>query len=231
MMGVRRTYILTGAEKGAYLTALDKEGRQVWLTRFPAPLPLGGQGVTWELDEAHDKNRVILRWVRSGQRIEFRFDMNTGKVLSREPTLLDPERGNQDVHREAAGDRPNSAHMLRLDPGATPMIGPTISVDMIPAPPHAISPEARFEALEKRVEVLGQKLDALAAPRSPSTDSEAEYQQALNEVKLARDRVKQLTGNPENALDKTAELDAARAAAQLAEEKLRRLKEIVGPRY
>jgi hypothetical protein len=84
MMGLGRTYILTGAERGAYLTALNKDGRQIWLSQFPAPRPIRGEGIEWTIEEPKDRKEVILTWRRPNESIKFRFDTNSGQLLAEE---------------------------------------------------------------------------------------------------------------------------------------------------
>jgi beta-lactamase regulating signal transducer with metallopeptidase domain len=82
IMGRGRTYILAGAEKGAHLSALNnRDGRQIWRSQIPAPLPIRGAGVAWTLEEPSHKKQVILTWSRPNESVRFVFDTNTGEVL------------------------------------------------------------------------------------------------------------------------------------------------------
>jgi beta-lactamase regulating signal transducer with metallopeptidase domain len=80
MLGRGRTYILAAAEKGAYLTALSADGRQIWLSHFAGPAPIRGLGVEWSLEEPTDQKLVILNRAGPNERLRFVFDTNTGAL-------------------------------------------------------------------------------------------------------------------------------------------------------
>jgi beta-lactamase regulating signal transducer with metallopeptidase domain len=80
--GIERTYVISGVQKRAFITALTNEGREIWVSSFPAPAPIRGSGVTWTLDEAMNMPAVILIWMRDNESVVFRFHRNTGQVLT-----------------------------------------------------------------------------------------------------------------------------------------------------
>lgn len=167
IMGLGRTYVLTGADKGAYLTALNKDGRQIWLSHFPAPLPIRGDGVTWTLEEPGDKKQVILTWAKPNERITFHFDANSGQVLPEERALGD-----------AVVLNPKNANPER------------------PGDPEGIqSQSSRLERLEKAIEELRKQLQVPAPSRHSSSGSGAAYLQAVADLNLARSRVARLRGH------------------------------------
>src|SRR5262249_8397869 len=55
-------YVIAAAEKGAYLTALDMQGRQTWLSTFPAPQPIQGAGIEWGIEAQPGQNQITLSW-------------------------------------------------------------------------------------------------------------------------------------------------------------------------
>jgi hypothetical protein len=75
-------YVIAAAEKGAYLTALDMQGRQTWLTSFPAPQPIQGAGIEWGIEAEPGQKQVTLFWSRGDEIARFGFDAKTGKLQS-----------------------------------------------------------------------------------------------------------------------------------------------------
>jgi beta-lactamase regulating signal transducer with metallopeptidase domain len=149
IMGRGRTYILAGAEKGAYLTALNTDGRQIWLSHFPAPLPIRGDEVTWTVEEPTDRKQVILTWTKPNERIRFCFDTNSGQVLTEDRAHAD----GAVQHTASADPRLSMASLygteLRLPSGAADGRALTESQN------------ARLERLEKAVDDLRKRLEHL----------------------------------------------------------------------
>jgi hypothetical protein len=205
IVGRGRTYVLGRAEKGPYLSALNRDGRQIWVSHLPTALPIRGDGVEWTLEEPTDKKQVILTWARSKRYMRFCFDTNSGELLTEDAKRADREpRGNrQDVDSQGSWlelwEKVRVASLLAHDTD---------------------SQNSRLERLEKAVELLRTQLLNPARALSPATAAGAAYLQAVADVTIARSRVAQLTRHED--ADSKAKLEEARIELEFAE-KLARL--------
>jgi beta-lactamase regulating signal transducer with metallopeptidase domain len=77
-----RTYILAVIEDRAFLTALNTEGRQIWLSHLPRPVPIHGEGVKWGLTEPAGDKQVVVTGRRPNESHQWVFDRDTGKLLT-----------------------------------------------------------------------------------------------------------------------------------------------------
>jgi beta-lactamase regulating signal transducer with metallopeptidase domain len=88
--GNGRTYYLDADEKGAYVGALNADGKEMWRSRISEKLPVATGGGEWRLAEPTDKKEVVLTWHRGDMTVTFYLETNTGKMLRQEVTP--PER-------------------------------------------------------------------------------------------------------------------------------------------
>jgi len=201
--GRGRTYLLTADEQAAYLSALTKEGRQIWHRQFPAPQSVRGGGAEWTLEEPNDKKLVIVTWTRNSERIRFCFHANSGELLTEDvgpnPKSADPK---------FAGDRKGTelrAALVRMHSGvADGQAGTDLQ-------------GARLGRLEKAVDDLRKRLQDPAPWPNSATEFGARYFHAVAELQVARSRVARLMEHKEDAVSTAAELDEARIEMERAE--------------
>jgi beta-lactamase regulating signal transducer with metallopeptidase domain len=157
IVGQGRSYILTSKDQRAYLTALSDEGKQIWVSQFPAPQPFRGVGVSWTLEAANDDTKVVLTWTRSDERLRFSFDANTGQVNPEPPA--NTEGVNTNLTRAFllfSGDGKKSLELDRYETrrplGGTRPRGRTEPAD------------TRLRALERAIEDLDKRLQEAPSP-------------------------------------------------------------------
>jgi beta-lactamase regulating signal transducer with metallopeptidase domain len=240
--GLGRTYVVSGAEKRAFLTALTNEGRQIWVSSFPAPMAIRGEGVTWTLDEPSDRNQVILTWAKANERVKFCFDTTTGRVLTEQKMGGDVAlRTDQLVVSDLPVAVFEHARLPEVNDAyrQIPDNKMTVTAEGIGQPAgrklpmearaggRANTSEARLKALEMAVEDLRKRLEVSASAAGSSMDPQSAYQQALAKLKDARYRVDALLPNRAEADRKKAELEAAKAALQEAQLRVEKLQKIL----
>jgi hypothetical protein len=157
ILGQGRSYILTSKDQRAYLTALSDEGKQIWVSQFPAPQPFRGDGVSWTLEAANDDRKVALTWTRSDERVRFSFDANTGQMIPEPPASA--AGGNRNPTRAFllfSGDGKKSVELDRFET-KRPLRNTHPRGHTGPA-------DARLKALEKAIEDLDKRLQDAPSP-------------------------------------------------------------------
>jgi hypothetical protein len=201
--GQGRTYVLIGGEKGAHLSALSTDGRQIWLAQIPAPVPIVASGVEWTLEEPAREKQVILTWALRGERIRFALHTNSGQLLTENRTLADELVPSATPKNADPTQRP-----------ATELRVPRAGADL---PANTDSQSERLDRLEKAIEDLRKRLQEPAPARNSGAVSGAEFLHANAELQSARNRVARLVKHKDAAGNAPAELDEAKIELDRAE--------------
>ncbi len=81
LQGTTHNYFVTTSEGKTYLSALEKDGRQIWHNQLPIAHRAGDTG-EWKLKEYGDQKLVVISWVGTGERNTFHLDASSGKTIT-----------------------------------------------------------------------------------------------------------------------------------------------------